>query len=59
MIQLTKEQLEELKKFINTIPTMYGVPLLNFFGQLEQEQLKPEATNSGTSDTGISGKLED
>ena len=42
MIQLTKEQLEELKKYINTIPTMYGVPLLNFFGQLEQEQLKPE-----------------
>jgi hypothetical protein len=57
MIQLTKEQLEELKKFINTIPTMYGVPLLNFFGQLEQEQLKPETSeNSGVNGTfGTSG----
>jgi hypothetical protein len=42
MIQLTKEQLEDLKKFINTIPTMYGVPLLNFFAQLEQEQKTEE-----------------
>lgn len=43
MIQITKEQLEELKKFIGTIPTMYGMPLLNFLGQLEQEQIKSEA----------------
>lgn len=42
MIQVSKEQLEELRKFIGTIPTMYGVQLLNFFAQLEQEQTKSE-----------------
>ena len=42
MITLSKENLEDLKKFINTIPTMYGVPLLNFFGDLEKQQAKPE-----------------
>lgn len=41
-IKITKEQLEELVKFINTIPTAYGLPLIQFFGQLQVEQSKEE-----------------
>jgi hypothetical protein len=37
-VKITKEQLEELVKFINTIPTAYGLPLIQFFGQLQAEQ---------------------
>lgn len=35
---LSNEQLAELRQFINTIPTQYGMPLLNFFVQIEQQQ---------------------
>jgi hypothetical protein len=41
-VKITKEQLEELIKFINTIPTAYGLPLIQFFGQLQAEQSKEE-----------------
>ena len=41
-VKITKEQLEELVKFINTIPTAYGLPLIQFFGQLQVEQTKEE-----------------
>jgi len=41
MLQLTETHLTDLKAFINKIPTEFGLPLLTFFGQLEQEQ-KPK-----------------
>lgn len=41
-IKITKEQLDELVKFINTIPTAYGLPLIQFFGQLQAEQTPKE-----------------
>jgi hypothetical protein len=39
---LTPEQLRELEAFINTIPTQYGMPSLNFFARVQQEQPKSE-----------------
>ena len=41
MIQLTEQNLKELETFINEIPTKYGIPLLEFFAKLAQEQ-KPK-----------------
>jgi hypothetical protein len=41
MLQLNEQHLADLKAFINKIPTEFGLPLLTFFGQLEQEQ-KPK-----------------
>ena len=41
MLQLNEQQLNDLKAFINKIPTEFGLPLFTFFGQLEQEQ-KPK-----------------
>lgn len=38
MITLTTEQIKELEAFINTIPTAYGLPLLQFLGKIAQEQ---------------------
>lgn len=38
MITLNEQQIAELRAFINKIPTEFGLPLLTFFGQLEQEQ---------------------
>jgi hypothetical protein len=35
---LSNEQLQRLKNYINTIPTQYGIELLTFFAQVEQEQ---------------------
>ena len=34
----------DLKAFINKIPTEFGLPLLTFFGQLELEQKPKEET---------------
>lgn len=42
MLKLNQEQLDELVKFINTIPTAYGLPLIQFFGQLQAEQAPKE-----------------
>jgi hypothetical protein len=41
MLTLNEQHLTDLKAFINKIPTEFGLPLLTFFGQLEQEQ-KPK-----------------
>jgi hypothetical protein len=38
MITLNEQQLKELEQFINKIPTEFGLPLLQFFGKLAQEQ---------------------
>ena len=38
MITLNETQVKELEQFINTIPTAYGLPLLQFLGKLAQEQ---------------------
>jgi hypothetical protein len=38
MITLNEQQLKELEQFINTIPTAYGLPLLQFLGKLNAEQ---------------------
>jgi hypothetical protein len=35
---LSNERLQQLKNYINTIPTQYGVEFLTFFAQVEQEQ---------------------
>ena len=44
MITLSEQNMQELNAFINKIPTEYGLPLLNFFGKLQQEQVpKSEA----------------
>ena len=38
MITINEQQIKELEAFINTIPTAYGLPLLQFLGKLAQEQ---------------------
>ncbi len=38
MITLSADQVKELEQFINTIPTAYGLPLLQFLGKIAQEQ---------------------
>jgi hypothetical protein len=38
MIQLSETQVKELEAFIQTIPTAYGLPLLQFLGKIAQEQ---------------------
>jgi len=38
MITLNEQQVKELDQFINTIPTAYGLPLLQFLGRLNAEQ---------------------
>lgn len=37
-IELSEEHLKSLEAFINTIPTAYGLPLLKFFGELNEAQ---------------------
>ena len=41
MITLSNEQLKDLEAFINTIPTQYGLPLIQFLGKLNAEQNPP------------------
>jgi hypothetical protein len=43
MIQLNEKDLNELQAYINKIPTEFGLPLLNFFGKLSEDQ-KPKET---------------
>jgi hypothetical protein len=38
MITINEQQLKDLEAFINTIPTAYGLPLLQFLGKISQEQ---------------------
>ena len=42
MLQLTETQVKELEAFIQTIPTAYGLPLLQFLGKIAQEQNPPQ-----------------
>jgi hypothetical protein len=44
MIQLSETQVKELEAFIQTIPTAYGLPLLQFLGKIAQEQNPPQET---------------
>ena len=37
-IEINEEQFKALEAFINTIPTAYGLPLLKFFGELNEAQ---------------------
>jgi hypothetical protein len=41
MLQLSEKDLNELQAYINKIPTEFGLPLLNFFGKLAEDQ-KPK-----------------
>jgi len=41
MITINQDQIKELEAFINTIPTAYGLPLLQFLGKIAQEQNQP------------------
>ena len=43
-IELNEEHLKSLEAFINTIPTAYGLPLLQFLGKLNAEQNPPQET---------------
>lgn len=38
MLHLSEAQVKELEQFINTIPTAYGLPLLQFLGKIAKEQ---------------------
>ena len=42
MLQLSETQVKELEAFIQTIPTAYGLPLLQFLGKIAQEQNPPQ-----------------
>jgi hypothetical protein len=44
MITINQDQIKELEAFINTIPTAYGLPLLQFLGKIAQEQNPPQET---------------
>ena len=41
MITINEQQIKELEAFINTIPTPYGLTLLQFLGKLNAEQNPP------------------
>lgn len=41
MITISEAQLKELEAFINTIPTAYGLPLVQFLVKLNAEQNPP------------------
>lgn len=43
MITLSEKNLTDLNAFINKIPTEFGLPLLQFFSKLQQEQAPQEA----------------
>jgi hypothetical protein len=38
MITLNEQQLTELNQFCQELPTKYGVPLLQWFKQIQEEQ---------------------
>ena len=42
MLTLNEQQIKELEAFINTIPTAYGLPLLQFLGKLYAEKNPPQ-----------------
>jgi hypothetical protein len=48
MITLNEQQLNELNQFCQELPTKYGVPLLQWFKQIQDEQSKEtkDSTNN-------------
>jgi hypothetical protein len=42
MITLNEEQLNELNQFCQELPTKYGVPLLQWFKKIQDEQNQKE-----------------
>jgi hypothetical protein len=42
MITLNEQQLTELNQFCQELPTKYGVPLLQWFKQIQDEQAPKE-----------------
>mgnify|MGYP000285664288 FL=1 len=42
MITLNEEQLTELNAFCQELPTKYGVPLLQWFKKIQEEQAPKE-----------------
>jgi len=42
MITLNEQQLTELNQFCQELPTKYGVPLLQWFKQIQDEQKSKE-----------------
>lgn len=42
MITLNEQQLAELNQFCQELPTKYGVPLIQWFKQIQDEQNKTE-----------------
>ena len=48
MIKLNEEQLNELNQFCQELPTKYGVPLLQWFKKIQDEQSKEikDSTNN-------------
>lgn len=40
MYKITEQQYKDLASYINTIPTQYGMPLINFLNTLEKEKPK-------------------
>ena len=48
MITLNEQQLTELNQFCQELPTKYGVPLLQWFKQIQDEQSKEikDSTNN-------------
>ncbi|CAB4121847.1 hypothetical protein UFOVP19_14 [uncultured Caudovirales phage] len=48
MLQLSEEHLKDLQAYINKIPTEFGLPLVNFFGKLAEEQKVGEVATEET-----------
>lgn len=46
MITLNEQQLKDLEAFINQMPTMYGLPLLQYLGKINAEQNPQPQTES-------------
>jgi hypothetical protein len=47
---LTNEQLQQLKNYINTIPTQYGIELLTFFAQIQQQEVSRKEADKVVED---------
>jgi len=45
MIILSEKELQDLMKFIDDIPTKYGLPLVQFFGKKLEEAKQDEREN--------------
>jgi len=50
MITLNEQQLTELNQFCQELPTKYGVPLLQWFKQIQDEQNKKQDSTNNPND---------